>query len=201
MGCCALLQGIFPTQGPNLRLWLLHWQAGSLPLASPGKLMHHPFSFKMIIKKAAAVCFKKHGYQTSHVARGNPNKKIIKITPKKRKAKWLIVCSSLLGFPGQFWQWYSQKKRHWSSHLCTAHKDPSLVLVREDHTEVGAVGLHRGRVKTRHRPPLYFPEVSPWNELCKIYRKLNRILHEKCSNYGRPLTVFLRRSKPAFSMV
>ena len=30
-----LLQGIFPTQGSNLHL--LHWQAGSLPLAPPGK--------------------------------------------------------------------------------------------------------------------------------------------------------------------
>ena len=35
-GCHALLQGIFPTQGLNLRLLcLLHWQAGSLPLAPP----------------------------------------------------------------------------------------------------------------------------------------------------------------------
>ena len=35
---CALLQGIFPTQGSNLRLFgFLHWQAGSLPLAPPGK--------------------------------------------------------------------------------------------------------------------------------------------------------------------
>ena len=34
----ALLQGIFPTQGPNLRLLcLLHRQRGSLPLAPPGK--------------------------------------------------------------------------------------------------------------------------------------------------------------------
>ena len=34
----ALLQGIFPTQGLNTRLLcLLHWQAGSLPLAPPGK--------------------------------------------------------------------------------------------------------------------------------------------------------------------
>ena len=30
VGCHALLQGIFPTQGSNLHL--LHWQAGSLPL-------------------------------------------------------------------------------------------------------------------------------------------------------------------------
>ena len=36
--CHALLQGIFPTQGLNLRLLhLLHWQVGSLPPASPGK--------------------------------------------------------------------------------------------------------------------------------------------------------------------
>ena len=31
VGCHALLQGIFPTQGSNLHLLhLLHWQAGSL---------------------------------------------------------------------------------------------------------------------------------------------------------------------------
>ena len=38
VGCHALLQGIFPTQGLNPHLsCLLHWQAGSLPLARPGK--------------------------------------------------------------------------------------------------------------------------------------------------------------------
>ena len=38
VGCHFLLQGIFPTQGWNLLLLhLLHWQAGSLPLAPPGK--------------------------------------------------------------------------------------------------------------------------------------------------------------------
>ena len=38
MGCHALLQGIFPTQGSNPRLLhFLHWQEGSLPLAPPGK--------------------------------------------------------------------------------------------------------------------------------------------------------------------
>ena len=36
--CHALLQGIFPTQGWNLYLFcFLHQQAGSLPLALPGK--------------------------------------------------------------------------------------------------------------------------------------------------------------------
>ena len=38
VGCHALLQGIFPTQGSNLHLLcLLHWQAGSLPLAPTWK--------------------------------------------------------------------------------------------------------------------------------------------------------------------
>ena len=38
MGCQALLQDIFPTQGSNLcLLYVLQWQAGSLPLAPPGK--------------------------------------------------------------------------------------------------------------------------------------------------------------------
>ena len=38
VGCHALLQGIFPTQGsgPSLSCLLL-WQAGSLPLVPPGK--------------------------------------------------------------------------------------------------------------------------------------------------------------------
>ena len=44
VGCHFLLQGIFPTQGLNLRLlWLLRWQADSLPpshLRSP----HLPLS-------------------------------------------------------------------------------------------------------------------------------------------------------------
>ena len=38
VGCHALLQGIFLTQGSDPRLLrLLHWQVGSLPLAPPGK--------------------------------------------------------------------------------------------------------------------------------------------------------------------
>ena len=38
LGCHALLQGIFLTQELNPRLFhLLHWQAGSLPLAPPVK--------------------------------------------------------------------------------------------------------------------------------------------------------------------
>ena len=35
-GCRFLLQGIFPTQGSNPHLHLLHWQADSSPLSLPG---------------------------------------------------------------------------------------------------------------------------------------------------------------------
>ena len=38
VGCHALLQGIFLTQGSNPSLFhLLHWQVGCLPLLPPGK--------------------------------------------------------------------------------------------------------------------------------------------------------------------
>ena len=38
VGCHALLQGIFPTQGSELcLLCFLYWQTGSLPLVPPGK--------------------------------------------------------------------------------------------------------------------------------------------------------------------
>ena len=41
MGCHALLQGIFPTQGSKLHvLCLWHWLADSLPLAPPGEPHH-----------------------------------------------------------------------------------------------------------------------------------------------------------------
>ena len=45
VGCHALLQGIFPTLGWKLCLLCrLHWQAGSLPLAPPGKQGHNSSS-------------------------------------------------------------------------------------------------------------------------------------------------------------
>ena len=49
VGCGALLQGIFPAQGPNFHLlYLLQWQAGSLPLMPHGELHQ---SLNIVIKK------------------------------------------------------------------------------------------------------------------------------------------------------
>ena len=41
-----LLHGVFPTQGLNpCLLRLLHWQAGSLPLVPPGKLVSNSWKY------------------------------------------------------------------------------------------------------------------------------------------------------------
>ena len=48
VGCCALLQGIFPTQGSNAHLlYLLHWQAGFLLLAPPGKPLERHATYQL----------------------------------------------------------------------------------------------------------------------------------------------------------
>ena len=53
VGCHVLLQGIFPTQVSNLcLLCLLHWQAGSLPLAPPGK----PQNYRILVCKIWLLC-------------------------------------------------------------------------------------------------------------------------------------------------
>ena len=50
VGCRALLQGTFPTQGLNPHLFCLpHWQADSLPLVPPGKHKHHDISPQMTL--------------------------------------------------------------------------------------------------------------------------------------------------------
>jgi len=52
VGCHALFQGIFLTQGLNpCLLRLLHWQVGSLPLAPHGKLMEYNLQKKKKKKK------------------------------------------------------------------------------------------------------------------------------------------------------
>ena len=55
VGCCASLQGIFLDPGikPTVSLSLLHWQAGSLPLALPGKPLE---SFLYYINQTPSFC-------------------------------------------------------------------------------------------------------------------------------------------------
>ena len=59
-GCHFLLQGIFTTQGSNLRLLcLLHWQTGSLPLMLPGKPveMYYFKKFSLLLHFFANIFF------------------------------------------------------------------------------------------------------------------------------------------------
>ena len=60
MGCHALLQGIFPTQGSNPRLLcLLHWQVGSVPIVPPGK----PRAFLSELKNPGIVVFNQDAFE------------------------------------------------------------------------------------------------------------------------------------------
>ena len=61
MGC--LFQEIFPTQGSNPHLLcLLHWQANSLPLVTPGKPPKR-VQMNLFTKQNVEVQLNKHGYQ------------------------------------------------------------------------------------------------------------------------------------------
>ena len=57
LGCYALLQGIFPTQGSNpCLLSLLHWQADSLQLSHLGSLIIiYLFIFKLFFTVCQAL--------------------------------------------------------------------------------------------------------------------------------------------------
>ena len=64
VGCHALLQGIFLTQGSKLRLLaLLHWLAGSLPLVPPGKPQILPFSAVQFSRSVVSDSLRPHELQ------------------------------------------------------------------------------------------------------------------------------------------
>ena len=93
VGCHALLQGIFPTQGLNLcLLCLLHWQACSLPLVPTGK----PYYIIWIttVKKS---CIQMYLYSSDlYHPRGHCSKRAFttKSAPKKLEAKSLQISLS-----------------------------------------------------------------------------------------------------------
>ena len=63
VGCHVLLQGIFLTQGSNSRfLCLLHWQAGSLSLALPGKALRVGSDFKYHLDQCFPYSMISHRY-------------------------------------------------------------------------------------------------------------------------------------------
>ena len=69
VGCHALFQGIFPTQGVNpCLLCLLHWQSGSLPLASPVKPIF--CARKNLTFKTEFIEFKGITHQIETITRG-----------------------------------------------------------------------------------------------------------------------------------
>ena len=79
MGCHALLQGIFSTQGGNpCLLGLLHWKAGSLSLAPPGKPINSVRNSLIVEKhrldrnKFAGICGKSKSGRNSECTESSP---------------------------------------------------------------------------------------------------------------------------------
>ena len=100
VGCHALLQGIFLTQGSKLRLLcLLHWQVISLPLAPTGKpnsVLCSDLNGKEIPKRgdiymhgAESLCYTAET-NTALLSNYNP----IKLILKRKEKKFLIILSS-----------------------------------------------------------------------------------------------------------
>ena len=79
MGCHFLLQGIFLTQDTNSNLLcLLHWQAGSLPVAPPGKPEKNNTDELICKAEIDPDVENKHGYQAGK-------------TRSKASLQWAVV--------------------------------------------------------------------------------------------------------------
>ena len=87
VGCHALLQGIFLTQGLNpLLLGLLLWQAGSLPLATPGKPLNTQSTWQMssTVANNKEVCGHVHFSHWTQVSLGQRLFRVIPGFPPRR---------------------------------------------------------------------------------------------------------------------
>lgn len=97
------------------------------------------------------------------------------------------------GVSGELWQRHTQKERDRPTHLRSAHPDPSLVMVRQDHLACRNTRMHRGRVKSLSsiflaiappRPLAYWsipPSISKINcATCKKKWISNGFFKNKC---------------------
>ena len=113
VGCHALLQGIFPAQGLNLRfLRLLHCQVSSLPLVPPRKPMYiytihvcvchiHTFEYVLVTQSCPTLCDPKDYNPPSRILCpwDFPGKNTgVGCVPFSNI--WVYVCIYIWGFPG-----------------------------------------------------------------------------------------------------
>ena len=76
VGCLFLLQGIFPNQGLNMcLLWLLHWQADSLPLSHLGSpyICVHIYIYMHLHINICILTYTIHN-KCTHTKLGDPTK-------------------------------------------------------------------------------------------------------------------------------
>ena len=106
VGCLALLQGIFWTQGSNLHLLhLLHWQAGSLPSVPSGK----PKDSITLITKLKILQERKTVTTISHEYRyRNPQQNNSKLSSAIYKRNYMLQPSNI--FSPDMQCWFSTQK-------------------------------------------------------------------------------------------
>ena len=134
----ALLQGIFPTQGSNLRLlYLLHWQAGSLPCAAPGK----PSGILLSLKKEwnPVTCYNTDELQdimlseTNSVMEGQIGfhfREVPRVEKCRQKVEWLeIILSAWVQGASAAW------KARWRWMVVTFHSNKNVLNATEPCTE------------------------------------------------------------------
>ena len=105
-GCHFLLQGTFLTQGSNPHLLcLLHWQAGSLPLASPEKPRYYQQQLQIIAERV--VC--------AVIAHRSRPIKISKISTLLSRRGNKQAPPTMPLSPWAPWPRYSKRVSHWPS--------------------------------------------------------------------------------------
>ena len=99
VGCHALLQGIYLTQGVNPSLLrLLHWQVGSLPLAPPGKPPEwegHP-SYPFTWRHSWGLCLKVRRSQRVNVPGLSLDSDRLNQNSSLPQQSWVILDMSLI---------------------------------------------------------------------------------------------------------
>ena len=117
VGCHAPLQGIFLTQGSNpCLLNLLHWQAGSLPLTSPGKPSMTPQHHLTFFAAAAAKSLQSCSTLCDPIDGSPPGSSFPGIL-QARVLEWVTISFSLTFFRGkQIKQFYKSDFKNSYTH-------------------------------------------------------------------------------------
>ena len=143
MGCHFLLQGIFPTQGSNLRL--LYWQANSLPLSHLRSLKLTCCSVALVVQLFATPWIPPHQASLLHCF---PEFAQTHVHWSMMPSNHLILCRPLLLLPSIFpsirvfsseLAFGSRWPEYWSFSISPSNEYSGLISFRTDYFDLLAV--------------------------------------------------------------